>query len=245
MIILVEGRTEEVVYQYLLRRLHGGTSLGFEDLPHRISNLLGFLGKRARAMVLEGSGERTYVVLVDCGGFEGVKLTLKRILRRPELAEAPEDICIVVAADADKYPLAAVRNIALSLDQRAQVRGNYASVEVSGRRIGIAVVEQGYMPGDGPGHTGQIEDNLEEFTARLHPHLAGVIEDLERRLGEKLDAKQRLLVYLALLSRKPKIRNLYRAVGELLEEAPLEHLLGLDKLVSGLATCIGPETARP
>jgi len=228
----VEGLVEEIVYSSMLEKLYGGRQVECKDLP-TLKELIEPFMQRAKCYAVE----RGYlVVIVNCGGYENLKNMTRRLLKRRELLEALRqlDIRIAVAADRDKNPAESIRGVLSSMGLQA-TGGDALTVELGGAKLAIHVIEQG---GEGDVATGEIEDELRKLVEALKPELQHIAKRVEEIYKRSLTDKQKLLIYLALLERKPKIRELYelfrKAVAEASRDA-VEHL-GLAK---GLGKALG------
>ncbi|ABL88638.1 hypothetical protein Pisl_1482 [Pyrobaculum islandicum DSM 4184] len=137
--------------------------------------------------------------MCNCSGVENIKETLKLLLKRRELAEALRDTAthIVIAADRDKRPTQAIKDMLQSLGYTPAESGGTTVIPPLG--LPIHVIEQG---GQEDTATGQIEDELLKLVELVHPDLTHAAARLEEAHGA-LDNK---LLYLALLNRRPGIR---------------------------------------
>jgi len=235
LILLVEGLAEEIVYSSILERLYGGRQVKCRDAPTPLKTLIGPLTRRAKCYTLEHGD---LAVIANCGGYENLKNTFRQLLlrlRRRKLLEALRqlDIRIAIAADRDKNPAESIRGVLSSMGLQT-TGGDALTVELGGAKLTIHVIEQG---GEGGTATGEIEDELRKLVETLKPELQRAAEKIEEAYGPLTD-KQKLLIYLALLERKPKIRELYELFREAVEAASrdaVEHL-GLAK---GLGRALG------
>ena len=236
-ILLVEGITEEKLYIKLLEKLYNTKRIKFTELPPPIKSLLEPLEKRTTNMIIEENSREKYLALIQCGGYENIKGMLRMLLKRRELVEALKQtrFNIIVAADLDKDPIKSIKDTVASLHLPVEARNNHIAVKVQGQNLNIRIIQQGYKK---PGATGQIEDNLEGLLKTLYPELIEAIKVIEETTKEKLDSKQKLLIYLALLEQKPKIRNLYETIGKHLEKANINQLHSLGNIVQELTTYI-------
>lgn len=139
------------------------------------------------------------MAVCNCSGVENIKEALKLLLKRRELAEALRDtaIHIVIAADRDKRPTQAIKDMLQSLGYTPAESGGTTVIPPLG--LPIHVIEQG---GREDTATGQIEDELLKLVELVHPGLTQAAARLEEAHGA-LDNK---LLYLALLNRRPGIR---------------------------------------
>jgi len=232
LILLVEGLVEEIVYSSMLEQLHGGRQVECGGAPTPLKTLIGPLMRRAKCYALERGD---LVVVVNCGGYENLKNMAKQLLTHPELPEVLRqlDIRIAIAADRDKNPAEGIRGVLSSMGLQA-TGGDALTVELGGAKLAIHVIEQG---DEGGTATGEIEDELRKLVETLRPELQRAAEKVEEAYGPLTD-KQKLLIYLALLERKPKIRELYELFREAVAAASrdaVEHL-GLAK---GLGKALG------
>ena len=62
----------------------------------------------------------------------------------------------------------------------------------------LAGVAQGLT---GEGKTGQLEDLIEDLAIKLYPNVKRAVEALEEVLAERLNSKQRVAVFAALLAK--------------------------------------------
>jgi len=233
LILLVEGRVEEIVYSSMLEKLYGGRQVKCRGAPTPLKTLIEPFMQNAKCYAVERGD---LVVIVDGKGYENLKDITKRLLKRRELLEALRqlDIRIAIAADKDKNPAESIRGVLSSMGLQT-TGGDALIVELgNGTRLTIHVIEQG---GEGGTATGEIEDELRKLVETLKPELQRVAEKVEEAYGPLTD-KQKLLIYLALLEHKPKIRELYELFRETIAAASrdaVEHL-GLAK---GLGKALG------
>ncbi|ACB39443.1 hypothetical protein Tneu_0498 [Pyrobaculum neutrophilum V24Sta] len=209
-VLLLEGQTEEILYYTLLKRVYKAQEANCAETPEKLRDLLEPLGRRKCLKV-----RQVYVAMCNCSGVENIKETLKLLLKRRELAEALRDtaIHIVIAADRDERPAQAIKDMLQSLGYTPAESGGTTVIPPLG--LPIHVIEQG---GREDTATGQIEDDLLKLVELVHPDLTQAAARLEEAHGA-LDNKQKLLLYLALLNRRPGIRKLYKAVKRLLKNA--------------------------
>ncbi|WP_193322840.1 hypothetical protein [Pyrobaculum calidifontis] len=233
LILLTEGLVEEIVYSSMLEKLYGGRQVECEDAPTPLEALIDPLIRRAKCYTLEHGD---LIVIVNSRGYENLRNTIRQLLTQPELPEAlgQLDLRIAVAADRDKNPTESIRGVLSSMGLQA-TGGDTLTVELgNGAKLAIHVIEQG---GEGDTATGEIEDELRKLVETLKPELQHAAKKVEEIYGPLTD-KQKLLIYLALLERKPKIRELYELFREAVAAASrdaIEHL-GLAK---GLGKALG------
>jgi len=233
LILLTEGLVEEIVYSSILEKLYGGRQVECEDAPTPLEALIDPLIRRAKCYTLEHGD---LIVIVNSRGYENLRNTIKQLLTQPELPEALSqlDLRIAVAADKDKNPAESIRGVLSSMGLQT-TKGDALTVELgTGAKLTIHVIEQG---GEGGTATGEIEDELRKLFEALRPELQRAAEKVEEAYGPLTD-KQKLLIYLALLERKPKIRELYELFRETIAAASrdaVEHL----GLVKGLGKALG------
>ena len=237
LILLVEGSTEEVVYSSILKKLYSGRKVECRDAPTPLKTLIRPLmirppRGRLTCYVLERGD---LVVIVNCGGYENLKNMIRRLLKRRELLEALTqlDIRIAIAADRDKNPAESIRGLLSSMGLQA-TGGDTLTVEFGGAKLAIHVIEQGDEWGTA---TGEIEDELRKLVETLRPELQRAAEKVEEAYGPLTD-KQKLLIYLALLERRPKIRELYELFREAVAAASRDAILSLG-LAKGLGRALG------
>ena len=236
LILLVEGLAEEIVYSSILERLYGGRQVKCRDAPTPLKTLIGPLMRRAKCYTLEHGD---LAVIANCGGYENLKNMIRQLLlrlRRRKLLEALRqlDLRIAVAADRDKNPAESIRGVISSMGLQA-TGGDALTVELgNGAKLTIHVIEQG---GEGGTATGEIEDELRKLVETLRPELQRAAEKVEEAYGPLTD-KQKLLIYLALLERRPKIRELYELFREAVAAASRDAILSLG-LAKGLGRALG------
>jgi len=235
LILLVEGLAEEIVYSSILERLYGGRQVKCRDAPTPLKTLIGPLMRRAKCYTLEHGD---LAVIANCGGYENLKNTIRQLLPRLRRRKLPEalrqlDLRIAVAADKDKHPTESIRGLLSSMGLQA-TGGDVFTVELGGAKLAIYVIEQG---GEGGTATGEIEDELRKLVETLRPELQRAAEKVEEAYGPLTD-KQKLLIYLALLDRRPKIRELYELFREAVTAAGRDVILSLG-LAKGLEKALG------
>jgi len=236
LILLVEGLAEEIVYSSVLEKLHGGRQVKCGDAPTPLKTLIGPLMRRAKCYTLEHGD---LAVITNCGGYENLKNMIRQLLlrlRRRKLLEALRqlDLRIAIAADKDKNPTESIRGLLSSMGLQA-TGGDTLTVELgNGAKLTIHLIEQG---GEGGTATREIEDELKKLVETLRPELQRAAEKVEETYGPLTD-KQKLLIYLALLERKPKIRELYELFREAVAAASRDAILSLD-LAKGLGKALG------
>jgi len=204
LILLVEGLVEEIVYSSMLEKLYGGKRVECEDIPRPLRELIEPVMRRTKCYTLERGD---LAIIVDCGGYENLKEMTRRLLKRRELLEVLKqlDLCIAIAADRDKKPAESIRGLLSSMGFQV-TEGDVVTIEFSsGAKLAIHIVEQG---GEGDTATGEVEDELRKLVEALKPELQHIAKKIEETY-EPLTDKQKLLIYLALLEREPKIREFY------------------------------------
>ncbi len=116
-IMLLEGLTEEVLYLSLLKRLYETEDAGIDNLPKSLREYLEPLGigRRIKSLIIKPS--LTYVIVINCGGYEQIKSMLKFLLKRSELKDVIKDLklCFIVLADRDKKSLESIIGLLHSL----------------------------------------------------------------------------------------------------------------------------------
>jgi len=235
LILLVEGLAEEIVYSSILERLYGGRQVKCRDAPTPLKTLIRPLMRRAKCYTLEHGD---LALIANCGGYENLKNMIRQLLlrlRRRKLLEALRqlDLRIAVAADKDKNPTESIRGLLSSMGLQA-TGGDTLTVELGGAKLTIYVIEQG---DEGGTATGEIEDELRKLVETLRPELQRAAEKVEETYGPLTD-KQKLLIYLALLERRPKIRELYELFREAVAAASRDAILSLG-LAKGLGKALG------
>jgi len=203
-------------------------------VPRPLKALIEPFIERAKCYTLE-RGDRA--IIVNCGGYENLKEMTKRLLKRRELTEALEqlDLRIAIAADRDVKPRESIRGLLASKGFRV-AGGDAITVEFGGgAKLTIYVVEQG--SGEATA-TGEMEDDLRRLVEALKPELQRFAEKVEEVYGPLTD-KQKLLIYLALLEHKPRIRELYELVKEVLATANREVVeRNLENLIRSLGKAL-------
>lgn len=231
-ILLVEGLTEEILYSTLLKRLYGAKQVGLEELPKTLRELVSPLGERINCFIRRNG----YVILINCGGFEGLRVAMRHLLKRGELKEVVREfeLHLVIAADKDKNPLESLRGLLSSMNAKVEsVMGRILVTELlRGIKVRIHVLEQGVS---GEGATGEIEDELGKLIEIGKPELQSAVRSVEEVLHTTLTSKQKLLIYLALLNPKIKTRLLSRALKEVLTEIDVDVIRhGLQDILKNL-----------
>jgi len=203
LILLVEGLAEEIAYSSILEKLYGGRQVECGGAPTPLKILIRSFMRRAKCYTLERGD---LAVIVNCGGYENLRKMARELLTHPELPEVlgQLNIRIAIAADKDKNPAESIRGLLSSMGLQT-TGGDTLTVELGGAKLTIYVIEQG---GEGGTATGEIEDELKKLVEALKPELQRAAEKVEEAYGPLTD-KQKLLIYLALLERRPKIRELY------------------------------------
>ena len=222
-LFLVEGNTEQVFYKKLLQKLYSTTEeIEFDSLPVSVRELLEPLRNR-RPTVLRI--QNTYTIIVNCGGFEGIKTVIRRLLiRRSELLKAIKAglDTIIVVADLDKSPISSLQGVLSSQGYSPQVSNNIIVINVEKLSLTFVIISQGHDETARKDATKQIEDYLEELASQLYDDIAKAINKLEEILNISLNTKQKVLIYEAVLETKP--RAIPRIAEKLLEEASEEIL---------------------
>jgi len=183
------------------------------------------------------SRKRRPVVVVNCGGYENLKRMVRLMLKRRELIEALKqlDLRIAIAADRDKKPAESVRGLLSSMGLRVTEDVAITIEFGGGAKLTMHIVEQG---GLGSAATGEVEDELRKLVEALKPELQRLAEKVEE-IYKPLTDKQKLLIYLALLEHKPKIRELYELFKEIMASASREAVeQNLKNLVKNLGKAL-------
>lgn len=225
-IMLVEGLIDRIAYSAVAERL------GAARCPEGLAAALGGELPRKRSCYAVGGG---LVLIVEAGGYSALQAALRELLRRagePDSGLArlarEHEVHVVIVADRDVEPLQGMGGLLASLGLSPAAVGGAWELEVGGGgRIRLRVLEQGV-----PGGTGQIEDELQAAVAAARPDVAA----RARCLGE-LTPKQKLLVYLALLGERPKVRQL---AGELAEVLKAADEAALGPLIERLKAALSP-----
>jgi len=230
LILLVEGLLEEIVYSSMLEKLYGGKQVECESVQKSLREFIGPVMQHTNCYILERGD---LVVIVNCRGYENLRNMTRQLLKRRELREVLKqlDLHIAIAADRDKKPVESIRGLLASMGFQV-TEGDVITIEFSGgAKLAIHIVEQG---GEGGTTTGEVEDELRKLVEALKPelqHIAKKVEDVY----EPLTDKQKLLIYLALLEHKPKIRELYEILGEIMVVASRDVIeQNLESLVKSL-----------
>jgi len=232
LILLVEGLVEEIVYSSMLEKLYGGKQVTCEDIPRPLRELIEPVTRRTKCYTLK-SGD--LVIIVDCGGYENLREMTRQLLkhRRRELLEVLKqlDLRIAIAADRDKKPAESIRGLLSSMGFQV-TEGDIITIEPSnGTKLAIHIVEQG---DEGGTATGEVEDELRKLVEALKPELQRIAKKVEETYGSLTD-KQKMLIYLALLERKPKIRELYEIFREIMAKASRDTIeQNLENLVKNI-----------
>jgi len=230
LILLVEGLVEEIVYSSVLEKLYGGKQVKCEDAPRSLRALMEPFMRRTKCYTLERGD---LVAIVNCGGYENLKKMTRQLLKRRELIEVLKqlDLRIAIAADRDKKPVESIRGLLSSMGFRA-TEGDVITVELSnGTKLTVHIIEQGGEEGTA---TGEVEDELRKLVEALKPELQHFAKKIEETHGPLTD-KQKLLIYLALLERKPKIRELRELLRDVMATASGEIMKqNLENLVKNL-----------
>jgi len=214
LILFVEGLVEEIIYSSMLEKLYGGRQVECGDAPTQLEVLIDPFIRRAKCYTLEHGN---LAVIVNSRGYENLRNTIRQLLTQPELPEVLSqlDLRIAIAADRDKSPAESIRGLLSSMGFQA-TGGDAITIEFgNGAKLAIHVVEQG---DEGGTATGEIEDELRKLVEALKPELQHIAKRVEETYGP-LTNKQKLLIYLALLEHKPKIRELYGLFREIIETA--------------------------
>jgi len=222
LILLVEGLVEKIVYSSTLERLYGGKHIECKNVLESLElksleELIGSIERRIECYTLERGD---LVIIVDCGGYENLKEMTRLLLsKRKELlikVLKQLDLRMVIAADRDKKPVESIRGLLSSLRSSMgfQVTEDDAiAIEFgNGTKLVIHIVEQG---GEADTATGGVEDELRKLVETLEPKLQHITKKIEETY-EPLTDKQKLLIYLALLERKPKIREFYEILRKIM-----------------------------
>ena len=214
LILLVEGLVEEIVYSSILEKLYGGKQVTCENMPRPLRELITpittYIEERAKCYTLCYTLERgDLITIVDCKGYENLKNTIRLLLDKQKdlLIKVLKqlDLRIAIAADRDKKPAESIRGLLSSMGFQV-TEGDVLTIEFSGgAKLAIHIVEQG---GEGGTATGEVEDELRKLVEAVKPELQHIAEKIEE-IYKPLTDKQKLLIYLALLEREPKIRELY------------------------------------
>jgi len=213
-----------------------------------VKNVLKSLGLRSLEELIEPIGQptkcyiierRDLVIIVDCGGYKNLKEMTRLLLdKQKELlikVLKQLDLCIAIAADRDKKPVESIRGL-LSLLRSSlgfQVtEGDIVTIKFSsGTKLTIHIVEQGR---EGDTATGEVEDELRKLVEAVKPELQHIVKKIEESY-EPLTDKQKLLIYLALLRDKPKIRKFYEILRGIMAAASRDTIeRNLENLVQNL-----------
>lgn len=210
-VFLVEGSIEEALYTTILRRLYNANAVKCETTPRKLRELLDPILNRTRCYRLKNVES---LFLFNCGGYDNLKTTIRQLFKRRELIDVAREyeVRVVVAADKDMKPYESVRSILESMGfQVIEAKGMKVKLG-EGAEVTIHVIEQG---GEGGSSTGEVEDELQKLLENVKPELGNIVNQISGTHGP-LTSKQKLLISLALLKPKPKIRSLRGDIEELL-----------------------------
>ena len=198
-LLLVEGALDRIFYEgYIVKALGGKEVGGSEAMPEALKNVL------LASEVMQRIGIKVFelydglVVLAGCGGFDNSRTMLRELLKRRDELVRGGLRKIVLVGDADKDVKGSVQGTVSSiLGRRCEWHGPFIRVEAKGGVLCIAGVAQGLSGG---GKTGQLEDLIEDLAVKAHAQLKCVVEAVEEAWEERLNSKQRVAVFAALLA---------------------------------------------
>lgn len=219
-ILLVEGSMEEILYTVILRKLYRAGEERCEDINQELKDLIDPLARRRiKCYTLENGMP---IVLINSGGHDNLTGYIRQLLKRREIIDLARklELYIVIAADRDRRPYKSIRDLLASMGY--QVTGNrIMKIVLEGdTELFICVIEQGEGEGSS---TGEIEDHLQKLFEMLRPEFIRILKEINNAHGSLTD-KQKLLIYLALMREKPKIRALREEIKEILEATDNEIL---------------------
>ncbi len=225
-VILVEGLMDIMVYRNILTRLFEMIPLGYDELPLPLQNFLSPLDKEyIKTFKLARNIHEIFVVLINSRGFDNLKETLKRLIKRKyELIKLIRNysLNILVLADKDKNPSRSIYDsLANFLPGIELTEYNVIKLNINDLSLHVTVIEQGFATTQLPYATQELEDHIASILKRSFPELFEKIKKLNE-VG--LDSKQLLLIYLALIYPRIKIRTLMRYIDRLMENVQLEEI---------------------
>ena len=161
----------------------------------------------------------------------------KLLLRRNELIDVIYEFrtYFVIIADRDKKPLESIKGLINSLGLQVIENRGVLNVKINEHNLSICIIQQGHS---GEGSTGQIEDNLRELIETIRLDLRRAINNIEDIMGS-LNDKQKLMIYLALLERRIKFRNIHEVIKDIIEELDVGALRsGLKDIIRSLESLV-------
>jgi len=169
-LFLAEGAAERAFYQKILEKHYSAEPAGLDNLPQPIRDLLAPLQARKPLTLRAG---RADIVLIDCGGFDAIKLCLRRLMSRPELGEAVKAglKAVIIAADLDKNPHESLKGLLASLASNVAEEDEALKLTVNNTTVKVHITAQG-LKGRSDA-TMEIEDHLEELAEH---HVSGQLK---------------------------------------------------------------------
>ncbi len=221
-LFLVEGVDDEVFYEKLIVKLVNARVCELDELPDTIGNLL----KRRRDVRLFRV-DSVFIAIVNCGGYDNVKRYLRELLKYEELIECIRQGLsnIIVSADKDKKPLESIPGVVDSVKPEIGFRvvrnKDYLEIILQDSiTLTINLVEQGIDHG-----VKALEDHIEEVAKQVESTIAKAIDEVEKVLGRKLNSKQRVGVYEAIIVSNKGVPSLISYIIDKTREDELEKKL--------------------
>ena len=229
-LLLVEGALDRVFYEGYIARVLGGREVGGpEAVPEPLRNVLSASRRVLRAGIKVLEIRDGLIVLAGCGGLENARTMLRVLLGRRDERVRGGLRKIVLVGDADKAVKRSVQGVVSSVLRRGcRWHGPFIRVESEEGVLCLAGVAQGLT---GEGKTGQLEDLIEDLAIKLYPNVKRAVEALEEVLAERLNSKQRVAVFAALLA---KDQSKERLTAELLARAGSGEVEQLKRLLPEL-----------
>jgi len=239
-LIFVEGLTDRIFYYKLLSTILNLEPKRYEVLPSSLKEFLDRfpsvkVNPRSKLSIIEG--EQVLIVIMDCGGFNKIKITLRMLLKEHDkLDQLLGDGLkyIIVIGDRDKSPLESIKGLLGSMGYKFFVEGNVLRLN---NKIKVLCLSQGLMYNRA---TDQLEDYIVYLAERKHADIALAInkfeEELRKSIGIGFDSKRLSLIYSAIIVGKEGMArfieklmdNINREViDDLMEESDLIYLLNL------------------
>lgn len=216
-ILLVEGRTDAVLYKTLIEKVTDCREYGIEYLNYSIRMLLSKIMVHKRDFIVLKMKSKI-LVIIDCRGYDRLKYYLRELIDNDYFIESMDNglVGIIVAANKDKSPMDSIYGILTSLGCRISRNSYCFKIAVmENRYFPIYIIEQGFKDG-----VRAIEDELDQLAEQLDPVMAKAINTVEKILKIKLLPTQRLGIIEAI---KVNNNGLPALIPKLIEEASLKN----------------------
>ncbi len=217
-ILLVEGKTDTILYKTLIEKSIGCREYDIEYLHYNIRMLLSkIMIHRRDLMVLEI--QNNLLIIINCKGYDRLKNYLKELIDSDYFIESIHNGLsgIIVATDKDRVPMDSIYGVLASLKYRVFRDNHSFKIDaVEKEYFPIYIIEQGLDSG-----VKAIEDELDLLAEQLYPDMTKAINAVEEIIKTKLSPIQRLGIIEAI---KVNNNGLYALIPKLVRDASLEEL---------------------